>query len=89
MEIGFCLNKLLGIESKILNVSRGSDLVGKVRELEYHFEVEGTPVMIGGGAYAYTVLGVDFNESTGEVKYLVLDPHYVGSDDIKIVINTV
>ena len=43
--------------------------------------------MIGGGAYAYRILGVDFNESTGEVKYSVLDPHYVGSDDIKTVIN--
>jgi len=87
MEISFCLNKLLGVESRILNVSKGSDLGEKVRELEYHFETEGTPVMIGGGAYAYTILGVDFNESTGEVNYLVLDPHYVGQDNIKTVIN--
>lgn len=87
MEISFCLNKLLGVESRILNVARGSDLGEKVRELEYHFETEGTPVMIGGGAYAYTILGVDFNESTGEVNYLVLDPHYVGQDYIKTVIS--
>jgi hypothetical protein len=89
MEISFCLNKMLGVESKILNVSKGSELGEKIRELEYHFENEGTPVMIGGGAYAYTILGIDFNELTGEVKYLVLDPHYVGIDEIKTVLNKV
>ena len=89
MEISFCLSKLLAVECKILSVSKGSELSERVRKLEYHFESEGTPVMIGGGAYAYTILGIDFNELTGEVKYLVLDPHYVGPDDIKTVTNKV
>lgn len=89
MEISFCLNKMLGVDSKIINVSKGSEFNEKARELEYHFETEGTPIMIGGGAYAYTILGIDFNELTGDIRYLVLDPHYVGADDIKTVINKV
>ncbi len=32
---------------------------------------------------AYTLLGVDFNPSTGECAYLILDPHYTGADDLK------
>ena len=37
--------------------------------------------MIGGGAYAYTILGVEYNQITDEVMLLILDPHYPGSDD--------
>ena len=43
----------------------------------------GTPVMIGGGVLAYTLLGVDFNERTGQCAFLILDPHYTGADDLK------
>lgn len=37
--------------------------------------------------YAYTMLGIDYNEDTGEARYLILDPHYTGSDNIKTVID--
>jgi hypothetical protein len=85
MEISFCLSELLQVDCKILSVSRGSELNEKARELQYHFETEGSPVMIGGGVLAHTIIGVDFNELTGEVKYLILDPHYTGSEDIKTI----
>ena len=39
--------------------------------------------MIGGGVLAYTLLGIDYNAATGECAYLILDPHYMGPDDIK------
>lgn len=39
--------------------------------------------MIGGGVLAYTLLGVDYNAATGECAYLILDPHYTGTDDLK------
>lgn len=39
--------------------------------------------MIGGGVLAYTLLGIDWNEQTGEVAFLILDPHYTGSEDIR------
>lgn len=35
---------------------------------------------------AHTILGVDFNESTGESSFLVLDPHYSGDEDLHTVI---
>ena len=34
--------------------------------------------MIGGGVLAYTLLGVQFDEGTGECAFLILDPHYTG-----------
>jgi hypothetical protein len=46
-EISFCLSHMLGVECKMLSVSRGGDLGEKARELQYHFETEGSPVMIG------------------------------------------
>ena len=39
--------------------------------------------MIGGGVLAYTLLGVDYNERTGQCAFLILDPHYTGADDLK------
>lgn len=38
--------------------------------------------MIGGGQLAFTLLGVDFNEQTGEARFLIMDPHYTGADEI-------
>ena len=43
----------------------------------------------GGGVLAHTIIGVDFNELTGDVKFLILDPHYTGSEDIKTIVNKV
>lgn len=39
--------------------------------------------MIGGGVLAYTLLGVERCPETGEAAYLILDPHYTGSEDLK------
>ena len=50
--------------------------------LAHHFETQGTPVMIGGGELAFTLLGVDFDEKTGDARYLIMDPHYEGADDL-------
>ena len=45
--------------------------------------------LLGGGMYAHTILGIEYNEQTGQVKYLILDPHYTGPDVIKQVIERV
>ena len=47
--------------------------------------MQGTPIMIGGGVLAYTLLGIDYNERTGQCAFLILDPHYTGSDDLRAV----
>lgn len=39
----------------------------------------------GGGVLAHTILGVDFNKNTGELKFLILDPHYTGTEDLQVI----
>ncbi|XP_012470940.1 probable Ufm1-specific protease isoform X1 [Gossypium raimondii] len=87
IELSFVLDKLLGVSCKVINVRSGSEVPEKCRELALHFETQGTPIMIGGGVLAYTLLGVDYNEATGECAFLILDPHYAGSDDVKKIVN--
>lgn len=84
-EVGYVLNQLYGITSKTMFVSNGKELASKGRELLNHFETHGTPVMIGGGVLAHTILGVDFNEKNGDLAFLILDPHYTGGEDLSIV----
>ncbi|NXP89821.1 UFSP2 protease, partial [Passerina amoena] len=86
IEVQLVLNQLFGITSKILFVSQGSELALQGRELANHFKTEGTPVMIGGGVLAHTILGVAWNETTGQIKYLILDPHYTGGEDLHVIL---
>lgn len=84
-EVGFVLNQLFGITCKMMFVSSGADLSSKGRELQHHFQTQGTPVMIGGGVLAHTILGVCFSEKSGDIRFLVLDPHYTGAEDIAVI----
>lgn len=85
IEVQNVLNQLLGVTSKIMFVSQGSELASKGRELTNHFLSEGTPVMIGGGVLAHTILGVAWSETTGQIRYLILDPHYTGAEDLGVI----
>ncbi|GAV62557.1 Peptidase_C78 domain-containing protein [Cephalotus follicularis] len=87
IELSFVLDKLLGVSCKIMNVRSGAELPEKCRELALHFEDQGTPVMIGGGVLAYTLLGVDYSEASGDCAFLILDPHYTGHDEHKKIVN--
>ena len=84
-EVSMCLEHFLGVTSKIMHVNSGSELGYKGRELIKHFEEQGTPVMIGGGVLAHTILGIHFSEQTGEIKFLILDPHYTGGENLKLI----
>ena len=42
-------------------------------------------VIAGGGVLAHTILGVDFNDITGDIRFLILDPHYTGAEDLKTI----
>jgi hypothetical protein len=75
----------VGVTSRIMSVSSGSELVSKVRELLEHFRSEGTPIMIGGGVLAHTILGIAFDDVSGDVRFLILDPHYTGGEDLKVI----
>ena len=85
MEVSYCLDELFGVTSKTLHVSSGADLAYKGRDLYQHFLTQGTPVMIGGGVLAHTIVGVVFNEDTGDIRFLIVDPHFTGSDNLKTV----
>ncbi|KAM4583920.1 ufm1-specific protease 2 isoform 2-T2 [Odontesthes bonariensis] len=85
IEVQAVLSHLLGITSKIMFVSQGSELASKGRELANHFLTEGTPIMIGGGVLAHTILGVTWSETTGQIRYLILDPHYTGAEDLQVI----
>lgn len=86
-EVCYALEKLTGVSSRILHVSRGSEMEGKGRELARHFDEQGSPVMVGGGVLAWTILGVARNEKTGKTKFLILDPHYEGRDELSTIQN--
>lgn len=86
-EVSMCLNAFMNVDSRIMYVHTGTELASKGAELSMHFETMGTPIMIGGGVYAHTILGVDYNNQTGELKFLILDPHYTGADDLTIIQN--
>ncbi|XP_049296786.1 ufm1-specific protease 2 [Anopheles funestus] len=81
-EVSICLNDMLGIDSRIMFVTHGSELASRGMELLQHFQQEGTPIMIGGGVLAHTILGVSMNAELGETKFLILDPHYTGTDEL-------
>jgi hypothetical protein len=86
IEIQQCLAQFYNLSCRILNVRSGADLANHASELARHFDTEGTPVMIGGGVLAYTLLGIDWNSNTGDVRFLILDPHYTGADKLQSIL---
>lgn len=44
---------------------------------------------VGGGVLAHTILGVAWSETTGQIRYLILDPHYTGAEDLQIITDKV
>lgn len=85
--MSFYLDTALGIQSRIINVNSGTEIASLGPQLSQHFKVHGTPIMIGGGVLAHTIIGVDFNKYTDEIKFLILDPHFKGADDVHQVQN--
>lgn len=80
MHLLLLLSTWQNLSTQVLTVNRGSEIPANARALAQHFASQGTPIMIGGGVLAYTLLGVAFNEDTGEAAFLILDPHYTGGE---------
>ena len=85
-EIGIYLDAEFDVTWKNIMLRSGSEMKARASELAAHFSEEGTPVMIGGANLAFTLLGIDWNAETGDVKFLILDPHYTGNDDLKTIV---
>ena len=73
----------LQVSCKVIAVNSGPDIMKHISALIQHFKNEGTPVMIGGGVLAYTLLGIDYNNDSSDIRFLILDPHYTGVDELK------
>lgn len=85
-EVSAVLNQLLQIDCRIHQCPSGEEMVGAGQILLRHFQTQGTPVMIGGGVLAHTILGVDYNQDIGSIKFLILDPHYIGPEELRLVL---
>lgn len=84
-EITIVLNHFLNVECKVIFLSNGSEIKSKGREIMNHFNTVGSPIMIGGGSFAYTIVGINYDYTTGDCKFLILDPHYKEKDDINAI----
>jgi len=81
-EVGYVLQKLAGADFKNIHINSGSEVLSKVSEFKSHFQTYGTPIMIGGGVLAYTMLGIAIDEDDiNNTQFLILDPHYKGPRD--------
>lgn len=58
-----------------------------VKEIETFTSFLSIQINAGGGVLAYTLLGVDYNKASGDCAFLILDPHYTGTDDLKKIVN--
>lgn len=89
VEVGNALQKFANVDFKIISISSGAQVLSKVEEFKSHFENFGTPIMIGGGVLAYTMLGIAVNDDKiQDTQFLILDPHYKGDEDWKKITNT-
>jgi len=86
-ELCLYLDAAFDISCKIIHCPSGIEVSSKMEELYFHFEKEGTPIMLGGAGGARILLGIHYNQTTGQKKFLLLDPHYVGDEDLDRILN--
>lgn len=87
-EISYVLHRLLGVDCQFFDFSLGAQVVNNLPKLRAHFETSRTPVMIGGTVLAWTLLGIAVDEEQPQnSKFLILDPHYKGKDELKLIAN--
>ena len=85
-EVSMVLQKLFEVECAVLHAANGGDVAALLPALRRHFATFGSPIMFGGGAYAYTLLGVAEDPvDSSKSRFLILDPHYKGADELKLV----
>lgn len=62
-EVSFVIQKELGYTCKVQYIPSGAQVATLLPIFEQHFREIGTPIMIGGGVLAYTLLGEHFLDS--------------------------
>ena len=87
LEISYCLDSMLNVSSKILHSPIGKSIDEIADQLIDYFQRFGAPIMIGSGSLAHTIIGISVNLDFTVFKYLVLDPHYSGDENIQTIIS--
>ena len=82
-EVAWLLEDGVGASCRFLVCSRGSEIVEKARELATHFDTHKTPIVMCGSNLALTLLGIAWNAESGEVSFLIADPHYTGKSTVR------
>merc|ERR1711972_286400 len=81
--MGYLLQDYLGVDCRMLYCQDAADMAMQAPHVLHHLRTEGTPVMMGAGNYAYTLVGICYDAASGDVAFLIVDPHYTGADDLK------
>ncbi len=69
-----------------MNFNSGTEILSHLPALKNHFITYKTPIMIGGGVLAYTLLGIaEDPDNPKNTQFLILDPHYKGKEDVKLI----
>eukprot|EP01066_Platyproteum_vivax_P013229 Platyproteum_vivax@DN599_c0_g1_i1.p1 len=87
VECSLVLEWHLGFQSKILFLNDAASLSLYSVKLLTHFNEHGSPIMMGVGNFAYTLVGVATETDGDETAYCVVDPHYTGSDTLKTILD--
>eukprot|EP00928_Gymnodinium_smaydae_P017876 TRINITY_DN16827_c0_g2_i2.p1 TRINITY_DN16827_c0_g2~~TRINITY_DN16827_c0_g2_i2.p1 ORF type:complete len:563 (-),score=130.69 TRINITY_DN16827_c0_g2_i2:82-1770(-) len=82
----YLLQDYLGVDSRFLHCQDAADMAAQMPQVLQHLRREGTPVMMGAGQKAFTLVGLCYDSETGEVAFLIVDPHYTGADDLKTIL---
>merc|ERR1711920_1134495 len=82
----YLLQDYLGVDCRMLYCQDAADLASQVPQILSHFKAEGTPIMMGAGEYAYTMVGCCFDSATGDVAFMIVDPHFTGADHLKTIL---
>lgn len=85
-EAQLVLQDYLGIEVGMEYCIDVADMANKVPRMLQHLQTHGTPIMVGAGQRAFTIVGICYDEASGEVAFLVVDPHYTGADELKTIL---
>ncbi|CAK9094413.1 unnamed protein product [Durusdinium trenchii] len=83
----YLLQEYLKVDCKLMYCQDCADMASQAPQMLQHLETEGTPIMMGAGMYAYTLVGLCFDSASGDVAYLIVDPHYTGKDDLKPILS--
>lgn len=70
--MSFLFSNILQVTSRIAFVSEGSELATKGRELAQHFQIQGTPVMIGWYGMSVLMKSVKTLLNIGNVSNLLM-----------------